>query len=105
MIILPSYLAKGLEFDTVIVLDASANNYQLESERTLLYTICSRAMHRLIVTSHGAISPLLADIPSDLYQTNLKKHLHSLDSCEGVFDLIIDLISDHIAIFAFKFMI
>ena len=68
LIILPSYLAKGLEFDTVIVLDASANNYQLESERTLLYTICSRAMHRLIVTSHGAISPLLADIPSDLYQ-------------------------------------
>lgn len=68
LIILPSYLAKGLEFDTVIVLDASANNYQLESERTLLYTICSRAMHRLIVTSHGAISPLLADISSELYQ-------------------------------------
>lgn len=68
VIILPSYLAKGLEFDTVIVLDASDKNYYLESERTLLYTICSRAMHQLVVTSCGKESRLFSNVTPKLYQ-------------------------------------
>lgn len=43
-------LAKGLEFDEVIVPFASAENYQSESDRNLLYVACTRAMHRLTVT-------------------------------------------------------
>ncbi|MGX7417559.1 RNA polymerase recycling motor HelD [Carnobacterium gallinarum] len=68
IIVLPSYLAKGLEFDTVVVLDASNHNYHLESERTLLYTICSRAMHHLVITSNGPKSTLFDHVPSELYQ-------------------------------------
>ncbi|SEM16707.1 DNA helicase-2 / ATP-dependent DNA helicase PcrA [Mesobacillus persicus] len=43
--ILPAYLAKGIEFDAVIIYDASA--YQEEGERKLFYTACTRAMHEL----------------------------------------------------------
>lgn len=46
-LILPVYLAKGVEFDAVLIYDASANAYSRESERKLFYTACTRAMHRL----------------------------------------------------------
>ncbi|EUJ31247.1 UvrD/REP helicase [Listeria floridensis FSL S10-1187] len=68
VMIIPSYLAKGLEFDGVIALDASSATYQHENERTLLYTICSRAMHELVVTANGSLSPLFDGIPSKLYE-------------------------------------
>lgn len=45
--IMPSYLAKGLEFDAVIVYDADALEYKDESERKLFYTVCTRALHVL----------------------------------------------------------
>ncbi|ETY75061.1 RNA polymerase recycling motor HelD [Lactiplantibacillus fabifermentans] len=66
-IIVPSFLAKGLEFDAVIVWNANADNYAREDERQLLYTICSRAMHELTITSVGALSPLLSRVNSALY--------------------------------------
>ena len=66
-IIVPSFLAKGLEFDAVIVWNANADNYAREDERQLLYTICSRAMHELTITSVGALSPLLSRVSSALY--------------------------------------
>ncbi|MEN2666272.1 ATP-binding domain-containing protein [Listeria aquatica] len=74
VMIIPSYLAKGLEFDSVIVLDASKEAYALEEERTLLYTICSRAMHDLVVTSNGSKSPLFSEIPEELYRLENKRH-------------------------------
>ncbi|MDB4868939.1 MAG: helicase, partial [Cohnella sp.] len=47
--VLPSYLAKGIEFDAVIVWDASAARYGQERDRKLLYTVCTRALHVLRV--------------------------------------------------------
>ncbi len=58
-LIVPAYLAKGLEFDAVIMWDASASNYHDEDERQLVYTIASRAMHRLTILAVGELSPLL----------------------------------------------
>ncbi|KRN75529.1 hypothetical protein IV73_GL000010 [Weissella kandleri] len=58
-LIVPSYLAKGLEFDAVIMWDASEQNYQGDDERQLVYTIASRAMHQLTVLAQGKLSPLL----------------------------------------------
>jgi DNA helicase-2/ATP-dependent DNA helicase PcrA len=58
-VILPSYLAKGLEFDAVLVYDVSAAIYDNEAERNLLYTVCTRALHRLILYCSGEPSPLL----------------------------------------------
>jgi DNA helicase-2/ATP-dependent DNA helicase PcrA len=47
VVVIPSYLSKGLEFDAVIILDAGGKNYTEEDERNLLYTVCTRALHEL----------------------------------------------------------
>ncbi|MFC5703001.1 RNA polymerase recycling motor HelD [Cohnella faecalis] len=59
--VLPSYLAKGIEFDAVVVWDASAVRYGREKDRKLLYTVCTRALHVLHVYSAGTLSPWLAE--------------------------------------------
>lgn len=46
-LILPVYLAKGLEFDAVIVYQANNENYKSEFDKKLLYIACTRALHRL----------------------------------------------------------
>lgn len=67
-IIVPAFLAKGLEFDAIIMWDANAKNYGREDERQLVYTICSRAMHRLSILVTEQLSPLLAQINPSLYK-------------------------------------
>ena len=67
-IIVPSFLAKGLEFDAVIVWNANDQQYHGDDERQLLYTICSRAMHALTLTVTGQPTSLLAGVPKDEYQ-------------------------------------
>jgi len=57
--VLPSYLAKGIEFDAVIVWDASAASYGYEHDRKLLYTVCTRALHKLLIYYRGEPSPHL----------------------------------------------
>lgn len=59
VIVCTAHLAKGLEFDRVIVADASAGNYRTEMDRNLLYVACTRAMHRLTLYSVGDPSPFL----------------------------------------------
>jgi DNA helicase II / ATP-dependent DNA helicase PcrA len=53
LVVIPSYLAKGIEFDAVIIYDASEHVYGEESLRKLFYTGCTRAMHYLQVYSVG----------------------------------------------------
>ncbi|WP_203641949.1 RNA polymerase recycling motor HelD [Levilactobacillus andaensis] len=60
IVVLPIYLAKGLEFDSVIAYNVSAENYPDEQLTGTLYTIASRAMHHLTLLSIGAASPLIA---------------------------------------------
>ncbi|MFN3931518.1 MAG: HelD family protein [Brevundimonas sp.] len=60
-VICTAHLAKGLEFDRVVIPDASARVYQTDLDRNLLYVACTRAMHRLTVISPGAPSPLLPE--------------------------------------------
>ena len=66
-IVVPSFLAKGLEFDSVIVWNTSAKIYQTNRDEQLLYTICSRAMHRLLIVAENDLSPLITKIPENLY--------------------------------------
>ncbi|MFC6176743.1 RNA polymerase recycling motor HelD [Companilactobacillus huachuanensis] len=66
-IVLPSFLAKGLEFDAIIMWDASKDKFS-EDEQQLVYTIASRAMHRLTITSIGELSQLLQRVPEKYYQ-------------------------------------
>lgn len=66
--IIPAYLAKGVEFDAVIIYDGSEEMYAAESERKLFYTACTRAMHLLDIYSVGPVSPFISSVPSELYQ-------------------------------------
>lgn len=60
VLVIPSYLAKGVEFDAAVIYNASAEQYGREEERKLLYTVCTRAMHELHVFFTGEMSPFLA---------------------------------------------
>lgn len=59
LVVLPVYLAKGLEFDAVIIHDASSDAYGSDTERKLLYTACTRALHSLTLYYFGELSPLV----------------------------------------------
>ncbi|WP_077211724.1 RNA polymerase recycling motor HelD [Bacillus dakarensis] len=72
VLVIPAYLAKGIEFDSVIIYDASKETYGKESERRLLYTACTRAMHELSIFSMGEMSPF---IESGLDYLNIKNQI------------------------------
>ena len=59
-VVIPSYLAKGVEFDAVILYNASSSVYGRESERKLFYTACTRAMHDLHLYYLSEPTPFLA---------------------------------------------
>lgn len=61
IIIMPAYLAKGLEFDAVLLYNVGAESYAHEEERLYLYTACTRALHILRVYYVGEPSLLLAN--------------------------------------------
>jgi DNA helicase-2/ATP-dependent DNA helicase PcrA len=50
IVITTAHLAKGLEFDEVIIPFISSRNYQTDVDKSLLYIACTRAMHRLTLT-------------------------------------------------------
>ena len=60
-LVIPSFLAKGLEFDVVLIYNAGKDNYSCEEERLLLYTACTRALHRLCIYYSGKLTPLLEE--------------------------------------------
>ncbi|MWV43659.1 AAA family ATPase [Paenibacillus sp. HJL G12] len=66
-LVIPSYLAKGVEFDAVVIYDASQKTYSRESERKLFYTACTRAMHQLHIYSLGAPCRFIGDVSEDKY--------------------------------------
>ncbi len=69
VVVIPSYLAKGLEFEAVIVCDADNEHYYHEEDRKLLHMVCTRALHRLFLYYSGEISPFLSNIDPSLYSS------------------------------------
>ena len=61
-------LIKGLEFDKVIVYDASEKNYNKEIERNYFYIACSRAINELEIVSSGNITKFIGEE----YEKNIK---------------------------------
>ncbi|MFP4696308.1 3'-5' exonuclease [Thiohalospira sp.] len=59
VLVCTAHLAKGLEFDRVVIPRAEAANYHSEGDRHLLYVACTRAMHRLTLTHTGEVTPLI----------------------------------------------
>jgi DNA helicase-2/ATP-dependent DNA helicase PcrA len=54
-----AHMAKGLEFDQLIVPNVTEENYHTAMDRNLLYVACTRAMHKLTLTFAGAVTPLI----------------------------------------------
>ncbi|PEY28992.1 helicase [Bacillus cereus] len=73
ILIIPSYLSKGVEFDAVIIYDASKKKYSRESERKLFYTACTRAMHELYIYSVGEMNAFLQSVSTDTYMLENEK--------------------------------
>ena len=48
LIIIPAYVSKGLEFDSVIIYNDRENTYK-KNERNLLYVACTRCQHELYI--------------------------------------------------------
>ncbi|WP_088042102.1 RNA polymerase recycling motor HelD [Bacillus sp. EAC] len=65
IVVIPAYLAKGIEFDAVIIYNASSEVYGDESLLRLFYTACTRAMHHLELYSLGEPSPFLHNIAKE----------------------------------------
>lgn len=68
--VIPAYLAKGVEFDAVLIYDASSRTYHRESERKLFYTACTRAMHRLFLYAPGEWTRFILELDKSLYEVN-----------------------------------
>ncbi|NIK71671.1 RNA polymerase recycling motor HelD [Paenibacillus sp. BK720] len=68
IMVIPAYLAKGVEFDAVAIYDASSESYHRESERKLFYTACTRAMHQLHLYISGEWAPYLQSLSGELYE-------------------------------------
>jgi len=69
IIVLPVYLAKGLEFDAAMVLDADRKTYGLDQDRKIFYTACTRALHRLKLYCCDEITPFVRNIPEEYYES------------------------------------
>lgn len=68
VVIIPSYLAKGLEFDIVMVYDCSKDNYiRDELHIKLLYVAITRALHQLYIYFKNEPSELIDEINTNLY--------------------------------------
>lgn len=67
IMIIPAFLAKGLEFDRVFAWNIN-ENFTTQQDRLILYTICTRAMHQLTLFTTITESPLLQQANPLTYQ-------------------------------------
>ncbi|HEY9059022.1 MAG TPA: RNA polymerase recycling motor HelD [Pseudobacteroides sp.] len=67
VVIIPSYLAKGLEFDAVLVNSIEDTVYSQEEDRRLLYTVCTRALHELYLYYSDTMSHFIKNIGEEYY--------------------------------------
>lgn len=59
VLIMPVYMAKGLEYDAVIVYEVNEENYYEKEDKQLLYIACTRALHRLSLCYTGKLCKYL----------------------------------------------
>lgn len=74
--IMPCYLAKGLEFDSVLISNASESVYNSKSisDMKLLYVAMTRALHKLTILYQGELTnPLRNDLNEDVKQDIRRK--------------------------------
>lgn len=61
--VVPVYLAKGLEFDAVLLIDVDEEHYKnTKHDAKLLYVGCTRSLHDLWIFHSGEASPLIKEL-------------------------------------------
>lgn len=60
IIITSAHMAKGLEFDEVIVPQVNNKNYHSEIDKSMLYVAVTRALHGLSLTYYGKLSEFVS---------------------------------------------
>ena len=61
VVITSAHMAKGLEFDEVIIPQVEDENYNSAIDRSMLYVAVTRAMHQLILTYSGKLSRFIPE--------------------------------------------
>jgi DNA helicase-2/ATP-dependent DNA helicase PcrA len=59
IIVSSAHMAKGLEFDSVIIPHGTPENYATALDKQLLYVAATRAMHTLTITGNQSITPFI----------------------------------------------
>lgn len=67
LMIIPAFLAKGLEFDRVFAWNIGTN-FETEQDQLILYTIATRAMHELVLIAPEETSRFLTSADPLTYQ-------------------------------------
>jgi len=62
IIVTSAHMAKGLEFDEVIIPQVNDRNYKDEMDRNMLYVAVTRAMHKLTLTYSEKPSSIIASL-------------------------------------------
>lgn len=75
VVVMPIYLAKGLEFDSVIAWNISAENYNSKKLIGTLYTIATRSMHHLSLISIGNVSPIIKNANLPVNELNINHQI------------------------------
>lgn len=75
VVVMPIYLAKGLEFDSVIAWNISAENYNSNKLIGTLYTIATRSMHHLSLISIGTVSPIIKNANLPINELNINHQI------------------------------
>ncbi|OON96634.1 MAG: hypothetical protein ATN31_09370 [Candidatus Epulonipiscioides saccharophilum] len=60
VLVLPTYMVKGLEYDAVLIYEANQKNYSNVFDKQLLYIACSRALHRLDILYTGELTEFIS---------------------------------------------
>ena len=70
IILVPSDLAKGLEFDVVFVVNIKEQYLETELEIKLLYVAMTRTLHRLFIYQMEGKIPLLDSVGTEFFCSN-----------------------------------
>ena len=84
IMVLPVEYTKGLEFDAVLIMDPSREDYPVDDGHAkLLYVAATRALHELCVLHTGNLTGLIADsVISDVTQTRRASDAHIQEASE-----------------------
>ncbi len=75
IIVTSAHMAKGLEFDEVIIPHADKKNYKTEIDKSMLYVAVTRAMHRLSLTCPDEMTGFIHETQISKTQDSLIRNM------------------------------